>query len=689
MQSWRGPALLLAALGLALGCNDATGPDSGPQVSVALQVTLLEGPEYVDGLAEGEGRTRCRALIAALATGEGEVQWIGYRLRLFAGPDRAVPVDSLSGGLTDAMNAWGSSTIAPGQTAETEISYSVSLPFSVEIEFRYRQLKGKHRGEEMTTKATLRCESSEADPPPAQLTELQVTPSTFLQPGAPVTLRYRASASPGIWQTAYSFASASCSLSGVHFERAAVNTAREIPLVLPWQCRSGEALTFRVVALDARGRVVESEYPVRVPTVDEVAPTIKPSFSIGNQLGSWQLSPYGDHFEGDSLLFNFGAGDNGPMDFAYVRDATTGTADTVRVAGSSWEIREHAVLLDERWIGTPELRVGARDLAGNRSTEVAYAVGALRVHPTRKVTPRIVKFGDRPARELLIADSRNLAIVGRSAGSASIVDLTTGTIVREVLLPSQQSVTAVELSFDESVLYFAGNDGSVYELPLDAPSTVPQPRAVPGIDGFGMHRITSMRLTARGTLVLNTFSALSGTHRLLEWNRATDQVTEFPSGFGGHGPIDRNRDGSRLTVPAGGETCSRRWIVATGAAGPVACELYGQRAHDPIQDRFVVRGRVISGATATGQTLGIPERWGGGSFAAAFDPTGETVVMGATMRDGDPTSLIRTRVSDGRILERVRFGVFHDVVVFRDDGQRVVTLGQQNREHVLSTFVWP
>jgi hypothetical protein len=312
------------------------------------------------------------------------------------------------------------------------------------------------------------------------------------------------------------------------------------------------------------------------------------------------------------------------------------------------------------------------------------------VHPTRKVTPRVVTVGTNlPGKDLLVAGSRDLAFVSRDFGPVSVVDLAAGSLVRDVRLPGDRSVSAMELSLDESVLFLAGEDGQVHELPLDAPMSALSSRAVPTLDSAGPYRVVAMRLTARGTMVLNTFSPARGTYRLLEWDRNANTVTALPSGAGGPGPIDRSRDGTRLTVPAGDRDCSRRWIVSTGALGATTCSIFGQRAVDPAEDRFASRGRLMDGASATERSFGVPAFWGGLEYAAAFDPSGATMIMTAKARHTDQVSIIRTRVSDGRILGRVKYGVFHELVAFSSDGQRVVTVGQQGGAYVLSTFLWP
>lgn len=684
----RAAAIAFAALGLVLGCSESTGPKVGPRVTVTMHVIDLSGPEYLT-TPGGEQLARCVARIQAQASGQGEVQWTGYTLRLFAGPDRTVPVDTALGGLSDAMAAWGWSTIPAGGTADASIEYALNLPFSLEIEFRYRQVKGVHEGEESSTKTTVRCESGEENPTPPVLSELEVAPSSFLQPGAPVVLRYRATSGAGIWESAYLLSAPSCRLEGAFTEQAPASPMRNVHLVLPWHCRAGDTLTYRVAALDARGRVVEAEYPVRVPIVDEVAPTVVPTFSIQDIWLTWHLAPYGDHFEGDSLILNLGATDNGAMDYAYLQNVTAGTSDTVRVAGTAPEVRRYARLLTESWVGEPALTVGARDLAGNRATAVSFPAGAFRVHPTRKVVPRTVPLGDAPSRDLLVAGSHNLAVVARNFGPAVVVDLASAAIVRNVGLPEQQDdVRAVELSLDESVLFLAGAGGRVYELPLAAPLSALTSRAVPTLDSAGPYRITAMRVTSRGSMVLSALNLTTGRYRTLEWDRTTNAVTDLPSAATGSGPIERSPDGTRLVLPSGSE-CSVRWVVATGALGEPACILLTQRAVDPMQDRFAVRGELYTGGSGRAEAFGVPTSWGGHFRAVAFHPSGESVVMATSALNNQWTSLVRTRLSDGRFIDRVQYPVYHDRVAYAADGRRVVTVGQMNGVQVLSTFVWP
>ena len=267
----RAAAIAFAALGLVLGCSESTGPKTGPRATVTVSVLSLTGPDFIVS-PEGEQLASCVISIEARASGEGEVQWTGYTLRLFAGPDRTAPVDTSVGGLGAAMNAWGGSTIAAGGVASATIEYAISLPYSLELEFRYRQLKGAFEGDESSAKTTARCEAGADNPPPPTLSDLLVSPSNFLQPGAPVVLRYRATSEAGIWETAYLLSAPSCELRGQFIERAAASPLRNVHLVMPWQCRSGDTLTYRVAALDSRARVVEAEHTVRVPIVDEVAP---------------------------------------------------------------------------------------------------------------------------------------------------------------------------------------------------------------------------------------------------------------------------------------------------------------------------------------------------------------------------------------------------------------------------------
>ena len=132
-----------------------------------------------------------------------------------------------------------------------------------------------------------------------------------------------------------------------------------------------------------------------------------------------------------------------------------------------------------------------------------------------------------------------------------------------------------------------------------------------------------------------------------------------------------------------------RWVVATGALGEPACLLLTQRAVDPMQDRFAVRGELYTGGSGRAEAFGVPTSWGGFFRAVAFHPSGESVVMASSALNSQWTSLVRTRLSDGQFIDRVQYPVYHERVVYAADGRRVVTVGTMNGVQVLSTFVWP
>ncbi len=682
---WRAAVALGAAAALGVGCSgDPSGPDEEPELTVILSVTSVTGPTFSTDSA-GNPLATCIATIRATATGNGNAQWTGYTLRLLLGPDRSTPQDSLVGNGVDARSAWGFSSISADSVLDTSVQLSVGLPYTAELEFRYRI---PERADSGHSRAIVRyaCEPDPAETAAPALSQVTFTNAAAVQPGDSLRVQYRAEAGALLWQTGFRVSSTGCEVDTLYFERTAPTVVRSTSFVLPWQCRAGDSLSLEVVAVDSRGRVSTSRWPIRIPVIDTVPPTMAPAFE--DSFGPTSPTPIGDHFVGEPFRYVLGARDNGGLDYAVLEDLSSGERDSVRIAGSARETAVRSILLTDAWLGRPHLRARVVDLAKNSAVTRTYPPSEFRIHPTLTLESRSVQLPRGTPLDLVVSSRHNVAIVLTNV--ASILDLSTGAVVR-TLSPAGLAPLAMDLSLDESTLYLVTGDARLHALPLATPLAPLVATALPGLDSNGEDRPIAMRVTASGSFFMIVTDVASGARRWYEADVGAN------SGVGLPGPepqpvrMIRSRDGRRVAVHSGVHYCVTRWLSDSRQFGPGLCTLFaGPPAVGEGSDFLFANSGTVSGE---GQVLAAHRAPSGASMTLgiAADPTGEFVVRVRRVGFQTPArySLVRTRVADGAIVDRALLPDSPALLEFVGNGSRLVTVTANTDSVLVRILTWP
>lgn len=653
-----------------LSCSEPTAPEPDPRTVVSVSVPFRSGPTWTH-LDDSTTTVTCSAQLRATATGTGHARWGDYELRLFALEDRSAPVDVFNGSNSQAALAWGLDTIAPGETLETQLELTIGVPYALDVVFRYVTVATNQVD---STKLRIRCEPifNEAQPPaPPTVDSIRLLTVGTVQPGDTVRFVYHASAAAGLWRSTAWIAS-TCYRAKHVFEFGGFTRTNTVGIEVPATCPLGEDLTAGVKISDSFLREASLVTTQSLEVRDVTPPTVSAVFKGPEVSGFWWLDdPTGDYFVGDSLRMLLTATDNSQLSLVTIGGSSSASVDTVPAVGPSWT-GEHMVHLGPEWIGSPDLRVRARDLAGNWGPVWSPSASGWRVHPTRAVTTRLTPLTSPvlpPVADLLVSEALDLAVT--NLFDIKILSISTGAVLRTVVPPATAAAIDLTLGRDTLVAFLV--DRTIAVLDLTSPTSVMTriPFALTGEDTLRLAR--NVRVLAGGRTLVTAGFENQDFARVFEVDLATGAhrvATEFTTAFW---RIDRDATGARAVLWHYDAPCARRLDVASWTLGPEICGLPGKRqvAFDPFADRFAVGAVVVDASTGEKRSL-APVGWYDGTFQSAFDLDGLHLHAAAQTWTGH--SLVRSRLSDGAIIDRVLLGGYPARLVPLADGRRFVTL---------------
>lgn len=655
----------IAALALAVvACGDATAP---PQpLALELSVYHVDTP-VIDTTDDGFPIMICEVEFRADASGAGSAEWLGAKALWYAGTDRTTPLDSSVVSASEVRAAWQKTGIAAGETQFSVWTFTYGAPFTASVEYSY-----KPEGDDAKEAVVEFDCGPTTDPaaPEPSITELTAAAvADELEPGDTLTVDYTVTSPTGIWQTAVAL-SGPCEVQQLFAEHLETSLTRSARIPLPAECRLDVPIDVAVFARDGGLQTGVRVLRTDVLLVDKTPPTIAPLFPPSTGSGSSDLT--GAFFGGDSISLTFQAWDNHALQSLHWEVLPPGmAADGVfEVTGTSASPTIRIPLpLDAS--GQIQLRLYARDAAGLTSDLVTTTAGAAHVYPS---VERATAWADIDGSTWdAIADTRRgvAYLLQPNQGRISILSLSTMSITGSITLPSFAP------DFDMT----AGGDSLITVLPVDHALGVvdlrqasPEPTLIPLtlLDPALDQHPERVRTLSNGKIFVALAGSMPTANVLMEVDPATGTQTirtdAGESGYVGTGLLGRSLDHS-VVVVNGGYTYFQRYDVATDHFGARR----SASAYDvsPVLD---ATGRYVAvGPDVYDQSL---EHLRG--VSSPLLPGG--VISTALSADGEilyqllPTKgLIRSRVSDGAIVDRTINPISALEMRISDDGKVLVT----------------
>ncbi len=631
-----------------VGCSDSTAPAS---LNVVLSAAQVSGPT-VSTIQDTLPLVSCSVDLSATASGADTAVWVDGVVRLYGGVDRSTPLDSVMLSASDLQNSWGNARIGAGQTETAHWKVQATLPFRVEFEYRYRPRVGTNK----TTDAGLDCgpKIPAGTPAPSVDTLGVFHPLANVQPGDTLTISYRATSPVGILQTAVEL-SGPCSVRVTLPEQIQTAVTRSVRLGIPATCQLGVPLTVSAFATDAALQTGSRALATQIVLVDSAPPVLDVVFDPAPPVV----------FAGDSVTMHVTVSDNRALAMLgwEVLPAGAGDADSLTVTGQSAN-RDILVRVYPGASGPIQFRLYARDGVGNeRETLTPW-----QAYPT-VVLPADSVYDGGPVSDA-IADPRRQLVYAYQEYQAGleVVSLATKTVTQTIPLPEPATDFDVTPGGD-SLIVALGRSGlgiidlrqsplTVSLLPLD-----PVDSTTPASAGF-------VRTTSNGKV----FVSLLQSGLLDEVDLATG-AQRIRRDAGDNGDVGTARLGRSfdhsVMVLNGATTDFQRYDAAT--------DQFGSRQSTAITE-------VRPTADSTGGVVSVLTTLYDGSLQllrqAAPTLTGPTVLSadGTTLYVINSRGVVRARVSDGSIVDRITHPGNFGQARISDDGSLLAVVGGGSAE---------
>jgi hypothetical protein len=646
----------------AWACGDSTGP--GLSLDVEVSVTRVD-PPHIGEEADGSPLIRCGIALRAVARGSGSALWEGATFRWFVGKN-ATLIDTAVVSAAEIRDSWGNTQIDAGETQESEWAISAGVPFTLRIDYRYRR---SGAGAAHTASVSFTCGPTiSATAAPPAITALSVQPAGGeTEPGQLVTVAYSATSEVGLWATMAELSGA-CDVRALYAERLEKSVTRTVTFPLSSSCQLATPLVVTVYALDAAVQESSRQATTQLTLVDRTPPQVTPLFFPPTG-GSATTEIAGEYFTGDSLYLIFNASDNYALKALVWEILPFGFRDSVIVSGPSagpWL----KIPIREEWTGPIQLRLYARDAAGLTSDAVTSAPGAITVSPT-VVLPTAWTTVPGEIREFVIDAPRGVVYLLQSNQSrVAVLSTANMTVTRTIATP----VIATDLDLSP------GGDSLILALPvrgalgvIDLRQSTPDVTLIPiaDLDTALNQRPFHVRVARNG----KAFVALQGSNPSAWALHEVDLVTGTQrrrtdagdGGFVGGGILERSHDRS-VIVLNGGPNLFQRYDATLDRFGPQrSASVYDWR---PSVDKMGVH--IAIGLDIYGETLLYLRRVRapilGGVPRTALSADGEYLYI-ILWNHG----IVRSRVSDGMMIDRTPNPISPDVIRTSADGAMLIT----------------
>ena len=644
-------------------CRDASAPT--PRIDVDVDATVTEGPTVTINSAES-ATLRCRVTFEANATGSGEAVWDTATVRFYVGGDHSELRDTILIPPATVADIWDAAGIAAGESRVAHMSFGAAAPFAVIVSFRYKVSRGR---QPEPAEASFDCGPKlPATSTPPTISTLVVQPASgMLDPGQPITVSFAA-------QSQVELVKSRVELSGAcegrvntpePMTQSAIRTVSVVPL---YTCRSDRPLTVTVTVTDATGREVSRSVQMPVTVADRTPPTIAPFFPQPHP-STTHPQRATEHFTGEAIDVNYNAVDNLGLAWLVWEVLPSGVRDSVPVFGTNayWA---RIPLLENVGHGPIQLRVHARDVTGLVSTTHTTAPGAMYVYPTLAPLTRGAQIPGE-VRGIVIDSPRGVVYLMQPAQrQIAVMSLATASATRTIALPSAPFDLDITPQGDSLIVTLPENRAlGVIDLrdPVAAVTLVP----MTVLDASVLQVPAYVRIAANGKALVTLRGSEPRAYQLSEVNLRTGaQRLRADWGNGsniGSLALERSHDASAVVLH-GTDNQFQRYDAATDRFGALRTA-----AGAPTRPSVDAAGRRVAIGVDIYDEMLLPLRRVRTTNPLPFPPTALSAsgeFLYSLVWDG----IVRSRISDGAILDRVRNPIrFAELVRVSADDRWVVT----------------
>lgn len=646
------PAATALGVALVTACNDTTGPRPSVSVSVLTQAT----PSYAAD-SDGQQLILCEVTLQAHNGGQEDASWMDATFAFYPVNDSQTPfaIDTIP---ADTIHSsWGAESIGIGQNSDETARWDViaDIPFTLKMRFAYGWAKGSVAFSEVSVS----CKPPTPAGPPPTITTLRDQVDTAPEPSDTLHVSYAANSSVGLWQTLI-HVTGPCDVTVSVPESLQLAAIHDVGVRLPAGCSLGVPVRVTATVLDL-GLQETSQSLTLSGLVDHRPPG----------LGPWVSTPYqnlarlpgftGYLFTGDAMTLLVNAIDNHALHGVYWDVQPTGLRDSILVNDSALA-QTVTIRAQTGWLGAIQVRLYAKDALGNVSDTVSS--GAIEVGPTVGPSPTLTNIPEAVG-DLAFDAKRGVIYLLQPNSLISVFSPTSLTVVGTIPLTDFASGFDLSPSGDSIVMVLRDAQAiGIVDLTHASPAlqTVP----LPSLDSS--YRLLNIRVASTGralmvTLNVNggvriyTYDVASGTLRARLDAPVLDYVTT----------LERSGDG-RVIVVNGEAGAFVRYDAASDTFEPALTARIPDRrpSIDSTGAHVAVSGDLYDASLHYRLTVGVAES---GPGPEAVSPNGQTHYMALA------PGIIRSRVSDGSMIDRIPVTMHTTLVRVSPDGSLLAAIG--------------
>jgi hypothetical protein len=658
---------LAGALALA-ACGDATGPKPVPTVTVRL--TALRGPFY-ESMPDGRTALSCELDLEATATGGGSAGWSDATFYYYFGKDRQTPTDSQVLAASEVIDSWGGAAwLATGQVRKSGWEVGAYAPFGLAIEYRYI---GKPGDKPRRARVETQCGPAvPASAPPPSVTSLTVSPAGDIEPGDRIVATYTATSAAGLWQTAVTLEGA-CEAVKVFGERLETSATHTVELIVPADCELGGDLIVNVYAWDAALQSTMRGVALEGAVSDHTPPGIQPMF-LPPTGGSLSYPPItAELFAGDSLRLMLTASDNHALRAIVWEVLPSGFKDSIVVSGASttqwvW------IPFRAEWGRDVQLRLYARDAEGLTSAVVESPPGAIKVYPTvERPVKKATVSGE--VRTFVHDEKRDvLYLLQTNERRIAVFSLASMSVTSTFQLPFPLTATDGDLSLSGDSLILAVPYDTALAV-VDLRQATLQATLVPlrSADASIGQMPWAVRVLANGHAFVAFQGSTPAAYRLLDIDLATGAERLRDDAVVGGSVVGIERSGDRsMLVASGGNVCWQRYDVAGDTFRACQAGSYGIMPSVDVAGRNFAAGVKVYDETLS-FTREVHSLFAGGVPYSTISADGQYLYQVHSQ-----LGVIRSRVSDGALVDRTPNSIQPNALRATSDGSRLITVDSHN-----------
>ena len=508
------------------------------------------------------------------------------------------------------------------------------------------------------------------DPP--EITRLELSPVTEVEPGGTLTVRYSVE-SPTPLRRLFFFRSGAFAAVDSFGARGSRSISDSVMFPIP---ASGidfsKPLSLTMEAADTAGRVGRRTATTSVTIGDRTSPTLNAVLQDAHGWGSYTLtatlSPQ------DSLILQVSASDNYELRWIGWRLGPPANAgDSVAVGGPSSGSITFAAPVRAEWTGNSSLTVFARDALGN----VTERVGAITVYPLVNQGIRSVALKG-PIRQFLYDEKRQLLYMTRpDMPNVAVLSMATLTLSPGISLPSDAGGMDLTATGD-SLLVALPQQGALAVIDLTTKAIAVVPRA---FDTAQARRVADVRVAANGKALVFLGSNFLAGGRMMEYELASGAQRPRPdagvAGALGHTvPFVATRDRLKVALHSYPD-CAQLYDARSDTFSTCRGGLrsYGTiMSVDASGTFFTSAHQLLDGTLGLVREIYVPRFY---NIVSVLSPDGDAVYFPTGYAYAEGHGVAKARTSDGATLEQYLLPIVPELIHILPDGATIVANGRR------------